>query len=65
MKQHTPGPTAKTCEHCGKVAFSTEGAAMLAAMRNRSKGAPDMWVYPCGPYWHLTRQFVRRDPLTD
>ena len=55
MKQHTPGPSAKTCERCGKVAFDTEGAAMLTAMRIRNKGAPAMRVYACGPYWHLTK----------
>lgn len=58
MREHIPGPTVKVCEFCGKVAFGTEGAAMLASMRNRVRGAPNMRAYACGPYWHLTRQFV-------
>ena len=66
MRQHTPDPWIKTCKHCGKVVFETEGAALLATIRNRNRGAPKMRVYPCGSHWHLTKQFAQKsDPLTD
>ena len=55
MKQR---PQSKTCELCGKNAFDTEGAAMIAAMTNRTWGAPEMRVYACGQYWHLTRRVI-------
>ena len=31
---------------------------MIAAMTNRTWGAPEMRVYACGQYWHLTKRIV-------
>ncbi len=56
-RSHEPNHTSKNfCTPCQKVGFSTEGKAMLAAMRARCHGAPKMRTYhsrKCS-LWHLT-----------